>query len=142
MHRPAIQFPVVQTKIFTTMLLSNFHSCKCMTASKSQRKAQERESQSSHTRVGNRTRKAVMASVAQRKPPTFKLPGQEVAQPSFQQRSNATHEKQPDSPASSPKATARAFPHRALESQIPSRRQEHKLPIHSEKKTQKAGQTG
>lgn len=53
-------------------------------------------------------------SWTQRKQLTFKLPGQEVAQPSLQQRGDATHEKQPYSPASSPEATARALPYRAL----------------------------
>lgn len=60
------------------------------------------------------TLEEIMGEVGQRKLLTFKLPGQEVAQPSLQQRGDATHEKQPDPPASSPEATARALPYRAL----------------------------
>jgi len=46
---------------------------------------------------------------------TFKLPGQQVAQPPLQQRGDAPHEEQPDSPARSPEATAWTFTHWTLE---------------------------
>lgn len=46
---------------------------------------------------------------------TFKLPGQQIPQPAFQQWRDASHEEQPYSPAWSPEATARTFAHRPLE---------------------------
>ncbi|KAK4812136.1 hypothetical protein QYF61_000977 [Mycteria americana] len=46
---------------------------------------------------------------------TFKLPGQQIPQPAFQQWRDAPHEEQPYSPAWSPEATARTFAHRPLE---------------------------
>lgn len=48
---------------------------------------------------------------------TFKLPGQQIPQPAFQQWRDAPHEEQPHSPAWSPEATARTFAHRPLEEQ-------------------------
>lgn len=48
---------------------------------------------------------------------TFKLPGQQIPQPAFQQWGDAPHEEQPHSPAWSPETTARTFAHRPLEEQ-------------------------
>lgn len=45
---------------------------------------------------------------------TFELPGQQVAKPPLQQRSDAPHEEEPHSPSWSPKATPRALSNWAL----------------------------
>lgn len=49
---------------------------------------------------------------------TLKLPGQQIPQPPLQQRSDAPHEEQPNSPTSSPESTAGAFAHWTLNKQI------------------------
>lgn len=45
---------------------------------------------------------------------TFKLPGQQISQPSLQQRSDPPHKEQPHSPARSPETTTWALAHRTL----------------------------
>lgn len=45
---------------------------------------------------------------------TFKLPGQQIPQPSLQQWSDPPHEEQPDSPSRSPEATTRTLANRTL----------------------------
>ncbi len=42
---------------------------------------------------------------------TLELAGKQIAQPSFQQRDNASHEEKPDSPAGSPESDTGALPH-------------------------------
>lgn len=44
----------------------------------------------------------------------FKLSGQKIAKPSFQERNNTTQEKQPHPPPRSPKATSWSFTNRSL----------------------------
>lgn len=55
-----------------------------------------------HSLLGHRLSNALRVS-------SFKLPRQQVAEPSFQQRSHSTHEEQPHAPAGSPESTSRTF---------------------------------
>jgi len=49
---------------------------------------------------------------------SFELARQQVAEPSFQQRSHSTHEEQPHAPPGSPESTARTFADWTLNRQI------------------------
>jgi hypothetical protein len=44
----------------------------------------------------------------------LELPGEEISQPTFEKRSNAAHEEQPDAPTWSPESAPGAFSDRSL----------------------------
>ena len=63
---------------------------------------------------GNNGTLAISGCQLQARLHTFKLPGQQVAQPPLQQRGDAPHEEEPHSPARGPEATAWTFTHWSL----------------------------